>query len=520
MRKLFTKDNVLVLILALIALHPFIELDYLFVDFFDKMGLVRPTMIIDYIILPLLVIITYFLFEKRKKQVLIFALLYGLVFGVYTLLHMASAKGLVDTLYLPDSFIFSLFYELAYMVVLVLPLVYVWVVYRLEVSEAMFKKISITIASLMGFSILIANLFEFGLTTYNYENQINGNIFSWFSMPYDLSENMAKFYPTKFYFEEGNTTSILMFINDCFIFYFFLKETKLAKKIYLGALCFVHSLSMMIVATKVATYGALLVPVMVLVVYIVLIFLHYERFKKSFVITTTLLIALVAYIIPYSPSYNMNIKEEITEDGISDKATIKAMIDEGASGLIKYSDEWFDYYTSMANKYHKYIESAPELYYEEYYPDTFDPYFWVELVFEKSSKEISNGRNMELYINAYKWQSLSTYQRFLGLGYTTFMNGSVSLERDFVRTYYAYGYGGFVLMALPWFIVWGALSIKLLLSYRDHKWTMFNVLLMASISMAILVGLISGHAFDELSTSLFVALSCGVLWRDLYGKRA
>ncbi len=519
MAKVFNKENLLVLIISLITLHPFLELDYLLIDTLDQIGIPRLTMIIDYIILPLLVIAVFFLYEKRKKKVLIFGVIYGVILLGYMVLHMQSAANLADTLYLPDNFSFSIFQEFTYMVLLGIPLVYIWVIYLLDIKEEIFKKVSITTASLMGFSIFIANIFEFGLTTYNYENIILGNILSWFNV--DMMGD-GKWYATKFFFEEGNTTSILMFLNDCFILYFLLKEKNLGKKIYLGILCFVHSLAMMMVGTKVATYGAILIPLMVLMVYIVMIFLRYETLQKSFIFMTVILIALGAYIIPYSPSYNMyeTVETVYEEEGSNTKEVIKAQIDEGAKGLEPYSEKWHEYYLSYANEYKDWIERVPGPYYAEYFPEDFDPYFWVELIFEHSASDYTNGRKFQYYFDEYQFDKLTTYEKSLGLGYSTLMNGSIIIERDFFRQYFSLGYIGFGLLSLPWLIVWGYLAIRLLVGYKDRKWTMFNVLLMAVLTMGIIVSLVSGHTFDELSTSLYIALCTGILWRNLHGQKA
>ena len=521
MAKIFNKENLMVMIMALLTMHPLIELDYLLADQLDMIGIPRLTVIIDYIILPLLVIFVFFLYEKRKKKVFIMAMIYGIVFGIYMILHMQSASSLNETLYLPDNFTFSIFRELTYMMTLVIPLVYIWVFYLMDIKESLFKKVSITIASFMGLGIFIANIFRFGLTTYNYENIIAGNILSWFSV--DMMGD-GKWYATKFFFEEGNTTSILMFLNDCFIMYFFLKEKHPVKKICLGALCFIHALAMMMIGTKVATYGAFLVPVMVLAVYLVLAFLKHETIHKNFIAVILALIVMTGCIIPYSPSYNMYedtqvIYEEET-DGTNTKEEIKKRIDEGAEDLIPYSDKWHAYYLSYANEYKDWIERVPGPYYEEYFPETFDPYFWVELIFEHSAGDYTNGRNLQYYFDEYQFNKLDTYEKGLGLGYSTLMNGSVIIERDFFRQYFSLGYVGFILMSLPWLLVWGYLTIKLIISYKNRKWTMFNVLLMAAMTMGIIVSLVSGHTFDELSTSLFIGFCAGVLWRDLHVDKA
>ncbi len=517
-RRYFTKENLVVLVLALIALHPVIDLDYLLASFFDSIGMPRLSVIIDYLLLPFLAILTFILFEKRKKRIAIFAIIYGAVLALYFIVHCLYVNDALATIDLPDNFYFNIFYEFAYLLSLVIPLAYIYVIYLSDVKMRLFKKVSLTIASIMGLSIFISNIFEFGLTTYNYENQINGNIFSWFSMPYDFEENLAKFYPTKFYFEEGNTTGIIMFLNAPFIFYFFIKEDDKIKKVLLGGLVLIHSLAMMIVSTRVSTYGAVAIASMVLVVYLFLVIIKKEKFKTFSVLFIVAIIALTAFIIPYSPAYNMP-KVFTTVYGESDlsidKGAIYAEIVEGAQGLDEDSDEWKEYYLDYLKEYHFMLNGTPEEYYLEYYPESYDPEFWVRTMFTKTADELNDGRVIQMAIIDEKWQRLDPIAKGLGLGYTTLMNGSVLIERDFVRQYYSLGYIGMFMAMVPWLISWLYLGFKMLFGYKKGYWNFFDILLMASFTLAIIVSLLSGHTFDQFSSALYIALVVGMLFRDL-----
>ena len=68
MKKLFSKENLLVLAFALIALHPLYEIDWCFDSFLGMPIAVRLSTVINFIVLPLLVLIIFFLFEKDKKK--------------------------------------------------------------------------------------------------------------------------------------------------------------------------------------------------------------------------------------------------------------------------------------------------------------------------------------------------------------------------------------------------------------------------------------------------------------------
>ncbi|MBR2991083.1 MAG: hypothetical protein IKF51_06450, partial [Solobacterium sp.] len=75
------------LIIALVAVQPLIDMDYLFYETLDRMGLPRFSTIIRFVILPLLVILTFFLREKPKKKVFALAAVYGLILAGYFVMH-------------------------------------------------------------------------------------------------------------------------------------------------------------------------------------------------------------------------------------------------------------------------------------------------------------------------------------------------------------------------------------------------------------------------------------------------
>lgn len=58
------KSVIFPILFTILAIHPFIELDYLLADFLP----IRPTTIIDFVILPIAVLVVFVLFEKDKRR--------------------------------------------------------------------------------------------------------------------------------------------------------------------------------------------------------------------------------------------------------------------------------------------------------------------------------------------------------------------------------------------------------------------------------------------------------------------
>lgn len=523
MKEMKLKNLIYIITCVLVVLHPVIELDYLAYNFLDSLGLPRFTTIINLIFYPLLIIFTFFLFEKNKKRSLIFALIYGILFVIYFILHSKNAYVVQKQVYLPKNYWYSIVDEAVYCLYLIIPVFYIWVFNKQEIKEETLKYITYGISLGTAVPIFVADIFKFGFSTY-VGNTID-NIFSWFSLPFDEFSHHPRYYAGKFFFDEGNTIGILMTMVLPLMYYFFLKEENKKRKIIFGIMIFIHSIAMIILTTRVATLCSFLIPAVILVAYLVLSFLKYEHFNKIFISFLVVMTLICTLIYPYCPAYqNQQINAQtyaFQKSNDPQKAEIESEFREGAKGIEKYSEKWFGFYTFMFEAYSWLIRVTPPVYYKEFYDYKHDPEFWVNLIFDYELEERINGRQIQTIFTNYKWNDydLSLYQKSLGLGYSTFMHGGIVLERDFARQYYMLGPIGFVFTMLPWILILLYLAIKLLLGYKDKKWNMLNIILMMSIVIGFGTSYVSGHTFDQLTTSMFISLLCGVLFNRIKNKK-
>ena len=298
MKKIFNKENLFTLIFVIVALHPIIELDYLIGD---KLPIPRLTTIIDFIFLPLLVLLVFAFHEKNKKKVLILFGIYAIIFGIYFIIHCKNANTIQYTIHLTENFYFSISDEIVYTITLLLPLVYVYVFCLSNISETIIKKISISLSCFTALPIFISNLFVFGKSTY--QGYTIDNFLSWFSLPFTRYWHHPRKYATKFFFEEGNTIGILMIMILPFLYYFFYKEKNKIKKSLIGFLIVIQSLAMIILSTRLATYCSALVPIAMLIIYIFLVIIKKEKLSKLYICFLVLITIMSAIIIPYGPAY-------------------------------------------------------------------------------------------------------------------------------------------------------------------------------------------------------------------------
>ncbi len=290
------------------------------------------------------------------------------------------------------------------------------------------------------------------------------------------------------------------------------------------ALIVLQSLSMQMLATRVATYGAVVVPVLFMAVYLFTVFVMKERkLRKQAFILPLICTVFFALMLDRTPAV-----QNQKVDAINDTALINnPMGDIGrealkdADDLVPGSKEWIDFYVYMFEAYGinaRYIQSVPSMYYTEYYSYQVDPKFWVDVTFMDVYDRVS-GRQIEKIFFDYKYKELSSSEKILGMGYSTFMNGSIVLEQDFRQQVYTLGYAGVVLCIGPWLVLVIYGGVMFLKHFRG-MFTLENLSMMAALGAAFGSAWLSGHVLDQFVTSAFMAFIAAVLLQRIREVRA
>ena len=517
MINLFNKKILLVFISVLIVILPIIELDYLLYELLVYYNIPRFTTIVKFVVLPLVVLLVFYRFEFSKKKVVLFSVCYGLVFLGYFILYYNNSLYLSNIIRLPNNFRFDIVDDIVYFIGLLVPLVYIWVTYVLDIKDHWLKKLVVISSLVISVPIVVSNIFVFSLSTYG--GSTIDSIFSWFSLPYNELLNHPRLYAGKFIFEEGNTIGVILTMILPLLYYYLFRAINKKDQYLFGLLVFVHSISMIILTTRIATYGTLIVPIIFLVVYLFLYIIKVESVKKWFIGFTIGVIVINGFIIPFSPAYQNQLidatnYEFIKLDGADREEADKYRL--GASELEPFSEEWVNFYVYMFEVYAYLIGVTPPVYYSEWYDYRFDPKFWVDLIFDYELYQRVNGRQLQRIFTDYKYQDLDGYNKLFGMGYSTFMRGSILLEKDFVMQKYTLGYIGFGLLLFPWLLLYMFIGVKILLGYHKGCFNLFNIIVMMAIGLGLVGAYISGHIIDELSSSLLLSLLFGVIYRRVY----
>lgn len=517
-RKIFNRNTWEVAVVVFILIQPIIDLDYLWYEQLNQLGLPRLSTIIRFLVLPCLILWGYFYQTKNKKKTAILAISYGMIFAVYYILHSIQAIELYDVMGFTRNFQFSWYQELVYLLTLTLPLGTVYCITQLKPNEKLIKKVTMITSAIVSFPIFIANLFVFGYSTY--QGNAVANFFVWFTQ--------NKFHPrqlaTKFFFAEGNTVGILLFMLLPLMYYFFSCSKTKKEKAQWIVLIFIQSLAMQILGTRVATYGAVLVPCYFLVLYLIDVILKNQTFKKAAFFLPIVMASIFALILPYTPAV-LNQKLDATNDvaiinsKLSDEISDLKGNMEG-EGLVPGTVEYNEFFIYMFEEYGiraGYINTVPVTYYINWYHYTYDPVFWVDVI-EMDVYDRLNGRQIQRIFMDYKLESLQATDHLLGAGYSTFMNGSILLEQDFLQQWMTLGIIGFSITLLPWIVLTLLLLWKIL-----TKWKLYLRLEVFVYGAALLsgfgVGWLSGHTMDQFLTTTWLAFIMGILLNKLILER-
>ena len=184
-----------------------------------------------------------------------------------------------------------------------------------------------------------------------------------------------------------------------------------------------------------------------------------------------------------------------------------------AEDLVPGSEEWINFYVYAFETYGinaRYIQSVPSMYYTEYYSYQHDPWFWFHVCYDIPVFDRVNGRQIETIFFNYKYENLTPAEKILGMGYSTFMNGSIVLEKDFAQQVYTLGYAGFVILLMPWIgiLLYGAWMV---IRYWKKMITLENVCLFIALGAGFGSAWLSGHYLDQFLTMIPTAFIIAIL---------
>ncbi len=487
------------IIFLFLIIQPFIEWDHLLNNFLKQYGLITPSTLIRIVGIPLLAIIGFIFVDKNKKRTFLVVACTTIVVIIYSIFHFISISKL--DINLPSNFKISFKVELKAILVLIMPFILMYCVYLAQFSRKMFNRIILLVSIAICSSIFITNLFSISLASYG--GVTEANFISWFTGIYEEGIN-PKLLTSKGWYQSANVLGALMCMLLSLL-YKILYEVK--RKWPIVLLIMLHSLCMMMIGTRVATLGVVLVAIAALLSYIGCSVLRLNPFRLKLFMIIIAMIALTVVVYPYTPAIKYqenntqlikNLKEEEEKsDGVNQMSN-------QVEQLQKHVDdkEGKDAVLIAILRENLSLFTFPAVYYDESYPIEFDPEFWNGVLNEPFEKR-SDGRKLQKLFVEYKWGQMDTKERMMGIGFSPLNEGNIMLEKDGWRQLYSMGIIGFFLFVGPYIILVLMSIIRALINFKKIV-NFSNLMLLVSVILGLGAAYYSGHVLEEFFGNVYL----------------
>ena len=489
-----------------ILIQPFLDVYLLYTDRVISIFRFSPSTLIRFFVIG--VMFVYMLFKYRKDKKILPVIVYIAVSIVYASIHHLLVKDF--TSYDANNFGYSFFKELFYIARLIIPVILMFIVVDFKFTFDDFIKYLSIVACIVGTVIVFGNIFKIGLGSYTNEI-IKDNIFGWFTGAY----SKYSFYElaSKGWFNFANQISALLILLCLVVMYSFSKKnTPFRCYNYIVIL-----LSMLMLGTKVALYGAFLSFGSLILIYVMDIIKERKVTEINKISVAIIIVLLAGYtlMIKHSPAQNRaEINNYIAENREKDKVEDEEVSMEELNQelqLVKNGtkEEKIDF----IEKNYKYYSINPE-FIEDGYSYKIDPDFWIEEFQEPLTDRLNYRKLEEKMIRRVASIDGKAGNKWFGISYVRVQN-IFNIERDFILQYYTLG-----IVGLTWFIILpfvGATVFLGLLILKNYKKSLNveNLFMLVSVILILGIAYFSGNIIDSLIITIYLSFIIGVLFNNL-----
>lgn len=512
------------LLILFVVIQPVLDIHYLYTEEVVNAIGFSPSTIIRIGIVAILGILTILTVKDKKSW--IFISIYLSLVGIYTVLHLLNSRDFYTLV--PNDLGYSVVGELFYIIRMLIPMAIIFITMTMDISKKDYGKAIKSILLIISLSIILTNIFKVSLESYG-TDIISGNIFDWFNNGYEKYNyiQLASRGP----FNAANQISALLILLLPIMFAIYTYDkTKINLFTILSTI-----LSMIMIGTKVALYGTIIV----VIIYITMLTVA-KILKKNIIIdkkiftVIALAMLLIGGLYAKSPSINRgsvesgykantekeeakkeNIKEETNENNEVDKEEINEnnKVDKEETnkdtnkiptngGMVQYVADNF-------------IEAKIKYdFITKHYPYQYDPEFWIEMM-ELPVQERTDYRFLELKMHQrVKELNDNPGDDWFGIGFTR-TEHLFTLERDFIYQYYSVGLIGVILFLGPYLIMTLVCLFRIALKLRE-KFNINNSMTCFGIVFILAVSVYSGNIMDALTITIILGFIIGKLIRDLF----
>ncbi|MCI9234007.1 MAG: hypothetical protein HFH08_05380 [Bacilli bacterium] len=440
----------------------------------------------------ILILVAYcwllFVMKEARKSIK-WVIVYLLLLGIYFLCHHFHALNFTSLV--PGNFNYNIVKEFLYFLKLSMPVFLIPLFYYLRLNKNEIQKIMLSWIILISGSIVITNFFCISYGSYS-DKKIVGNFISWFF----LKQNGYNYYDlaSKGFFMYANqiSTWLLLLVPLCFLW---LQKSKSIASIFCTSILL---FSMLILGTRVASIGGIIIFVLCFMTYLFFVFLKKEKWDRKLLLFFLGIVIPMMIVLPFSPSVNrMNVLGSISEEPLKEEALATLVMNENGYVSVDKRE-----YIEMHYK----EKRIAEQFILKSYPYQHDPDFWYEILNLPVEKRIDYRYLETAMVKRVLEVNDNELDKWFGITNTRIQN-IFNIERDFVLQYYAFGIIGCLLFFLP-YIVLGYWIIR--------NWFM-NFSLKSSLILSVYLlyfacSYLSGNNMNHLSTIVpFLFLNLALL---------
>ena len=495
------------LLILFVVVQPILDIHYLYTEEVVKAVGFSPSTIIRMIIIGVLFILT--ILTLRDRKVWIFIGLYFTLVGIYTIFHILNARDFYTLV--PNDLGYSVVGELFYIIRMLIPMVVIFVTMTTDISKKDYEKAIKIILLLISLSIIISNIFKFSLTSYG-KDIISGNIFDWFNNGYSKYNYLEL--ASRGPFNSANQLSALLCLLLPTMFGIYTYDKKISNLLTI----LLTILSMIMIGTKVALYGAIIVVIVYIIMILVAKLLKQDiLIDKKILALVGLSILILSVLYAKSPSIN----REVVESGYkynTEKEEVKKEVKKEVKEEVK--EESKSKHISKKQGMIQYVEDhfiEAKIKYDfitQCYPYQYDPEFWIEIM-ELPVNQRTDYRLLELKMHQRVMDiNNNPNDKWLGISFTR-TEHLFTLERDFIYQYYSLGLIGVILFLGPYVLITLGCLLRIILNLRKkfnvkHAMTCFGMLFILAVSVY------SGNIMDALTITIILAFILAKLTKDLF----
>ena len=483
--RILKRENIIkILITSLFVLLPII--DVLRQTFIKDIELLNISIIefINFLLIGISFLLTIPKINKKKK---LFLLAYILSFLVYLFFHIQNIYNFNIDIFTKanPNFIVEIYYIIR---VYILPILLIIVLFsnRDIFNKGYYLNILKYLIIVISGSIIVTNIFRFSYSSYDDEigliNRTNFfDIFTYTGKPKELL--------TCGLFNSANQISIILFMLLPLNIYNLYNKRNIKSLL----LVLTQTISMIIVGTKIAALGSLLVIVATLFAYIFFIIIKKEKINKKYLYHHLIVLTITIVIISISP-FSRVMKDSITsennfknepqeridyaygklEENLTDKEVVKLLTE--YNGVFKISGMFY-----------------------KLYPIENDIEFWISLA--KRNNHLNNDYRIikNDIIKRVIERNNNKNDKYFGIGYTS---NFVDIETDYLYQNYLFGIVGIVLF-IGIYIFFYIQNILKLFKGRYFKYE-YSLRILSSF-LGLIGCIFSGHLFGWTSPMIILA---------------